>query len=307
MKWVTCYVLILVSENYRSPIDSLVDKVKKEYPSSSIVYLDRENYELGVKTLETEPLFSDRWLVLVNIKSPPESLLKLFDSDRFVTIFVFRNVDDMSAVSNKLTTLAIKHNVVDNTKVSKEALIHYVQTTLDVDITLAKYICGRHNYYAPKVMETVEFVSITGERDKEKIKKYTQRTGDVSYAAIFDYILGIGDIELKRVLSLVNRYKHGHKHLLDFIIDRFDVYLLIYRLAINGKLSYDNIKDYYDKNKDTFEKVPEYVLTKALDSMTHVSYDYLLLLSLLYKKEKTNTSLSSFIYLLKMSQEGRSV
>lgn len=308
-------MILLIYESYRSPVEKLSDKIRKLYPESGTVYVERDRTEDALKILSSMPLVKDQWLVFVNMKEPPDHLIIALNKPTNVVVFLFKVKDDMLVMGNRLSVLGIDYKHVDDTKVEDEDLQEYVMNSLDVDLELAKYICARHKYYIPKVMQTVDFCKLSGIKTKSGIKKYTQRSGDVSYQTVFDFVLGVPsrkkkkfskegsrDTKLKDVYELVRRYRHGHKRLLEFLNKRFAYYLMVYEAVLNGKLSFENVKEYYEKHREEYTEFPEYMVVRAIESMNSVSYDYLYMLSLLYQKEAKKTSLGSFLLLLQMSE-----
>jgi hypothetical protein len=295
---------IILAEENRYPIGSFIDQVKQKFPSSSTVFVNKNNVLDAMKVISRSPLLTEGWLVIINVKDISEGLISSFNVERNITIFVVRNNDELHETARKFIGANLQYKVVDNLNPSKETVELYIMEELKVDKELARYIARRHNYYLQKISESVEILKELPNISKEVIKKYTEKTGDLSYNAMFDYIIGADEeINPARVGRLVHKYRFGVEFMAKFIVKKFDLYLMVYDEVMTGKLSMENYKEYYEQHKVSLKEVNEYSLRKAIEATTMVSYEKLFYLSQLYKREaESGANVISLMGLLRLSK-----
>lgn len=303
-------MIVLVYEDFKTINKSILGALKERVPKSATMYSSGDNIDSIVTSLSTKPIMSEKWLVIVTVRELKKPLLRLANYDALV-VFLFRRKGDFDTALETVNTEGIQCSAINNMLVSKETMLAYVETEANVPADIAKFICYRHNFYQQKVMETVEFINLTGIRDKKAISEYTRASNSITYQEVFDYIIGVRKeafirrnlerkVTPKKVYSFLYEYRFGYKHLLKYIVKRMELYLIVFNEAIVGNLSLENYSD-YKRTVESLEKQPDYLIKRALQDMQWISLDHLFLLSALYEKELDNGSLFSFINTVSLS------
>lgn len=295
---------IILAEEINFPLGSFIDQVKKKFPSSCVVNMNRNNTDEVLKTVKSPPPVHELWLVLASLRNPADDILNKLDNEHTVNVFVVRSKEELTEWSRKLSVLQIQFKIVNNLDVPKPDVVEYVMKELGVDYELAKYICGRHRYYLPKITSSVLTLKHLPKVTKATIRKYTSAYNDMSYDALFDYVIGVDErVSHNKAISLVHKYRYGVEYIVKFLVKRFEMYLYVYEEMMLGKLSFDNYKDYYAEHKSDMKDFSEYRMKMAIESFGKVSYDKLYYLSSLYKRElEQGVSVLSLLNLLRLSK-----
>jgi len=294
---------IILAEDRNYPIGSFIDLVRKEFPHSSCITLTDNNYLDMRKSIKTPPLLTKGWFVLVFVNKLTTDILQYVNVEDNVTIFVVRSNEELAEVERLFAIADIRPKIVNNLKPEQSKVLKYIRQELGVDLGLAKYIAKRHRYYLPKVFESVEVLKVVPKITRDSVKRYTRASSDMTFPGLFDFIIGVGKFDYNRASTLVSSYRYGGDFLFKYTLKRFKLYLMLYDKILEGSLSIDNYKAWYEANKKELKDISEHLVKKVLEAFGEVSYDKLWYLSNLYQSEyDKGASVGSFLAILSISE-----
>lgn len=254
-------------------IEPFLSKVKG-YPNSSKLNVNKNNYFECLKILESPPVLTKKWLVIISPRLSSKQIASIMERDN-------NNVVSLSSklkwqeMCEELKEHGIPYKLLDNLNPPKEVILDYIQRELKVDLELAKYIGGRHRYHLPKVMESVTLLSDLDVITKKAIREYTTRFKNVWISSITENILGIDTkTSKKRLVELLYDFRFGFDYVLSTIKSELDLYDYVYSQIINGELTLENYLDYTSYNKK-YNDLPDFKKLRLIESFDVVSYDKL--------------------------------
>lgn len=301
-------MIIILAEEMRYPIGSFIDRAKKTFPVTSIINCTRDNYEAVVKRVSKPPSLSRGWLIFANLgaRNLSSALVSDLEREHNSVIFIVRNRDSLREFSITLEELGFSYETVDNLSPSKELIVNYVLSQLNITEKDATYLVNRHNSYLQKISESVEILRPLPKVTRADIKKYTQRSADISFDDLFKYIIGQEQISHGSAVSLVKRYRYGIKFLVKFITGRFEFYEKVYDYVLSGQLSLINYIEFVNERKQEFKSVSQYNVKTAVEAVGIVSHEKLIQLKAMYDKElEGEPSVLGVLGLLELSKLGR--
>lgn len=279
-------------------INSFEDKLKT-FPRTSTLKLNKSNLKEVMDTIETPPLFTPVWLVIVSTKLTEKQLKTLVSKDNIFVLINCNSKKSYEDLREQLISCGVKYSLVDNSTATKLELIAYCKRELGIDDETAKYLCKRQNYILNKVVNCVLTLSVFDIVDKKVIKEYTTRMQSTSLLDLVDYILGVAKRKkYKALVSLVYDYRYGFNYLLEFTKGELKNRLEVYDLIGSGELTLDNYKTYLMENK---LKYNSYFVFRVLEDYKHISYDKLYLLyNAVCKIPQDRSSIYKYLRLLEM-------
>lgn len=304
---------IILAEDYRYPIGSFIEQVKKKFPPTSIVYCNARTAEDVLKKIKLPPVFSPSWLIISTARGLGDYFFTKPHSDRDYTVYVVRTEEESELLWRKFKSLGIDFKRIDNLHPSDSELMNYVIDNLGLKYRDAEFLINRVRKSPARLAQAVDILSTLPSVSKKDIERYVEPRTDLSFNRMFEYIIGqpppvipgqkwISQTKESKVFDLVKQYEYAPKFLMNFIVTRFEHYLLVYDKALLGLLDMANYKEFIKSNSE-FEKVSEYTVKRALEALGHVSYGLLYNLYLLYKKElEEGARLIPFLTLLSLSK-----
>ena len=304
---------IILAESNRYPIGSFLDKVKEGFPRRSILSGNKENIGEILKIVKEPPVFSDYWLVIIIAKGISVDIIKRLSEYNHLFIYVVRNKGELDLLALTLKSHDISYKIVDNLVPPKEVVVSHISKELKVSKPLATYIYNRHKGSLSKIWESIEVLSGLPKVTRKDVMRYTERNILVSYDDLFSYILGDNKVSTPwgikervsyvKVLKTLYRYRYGVKSVVKFLVDRFESYLKIYDLIIEGELSRSNVTEYFSENYSNFKTMTEWQFKSAVRSFDVVSYEKLYMLYQMYLREyKEGPTLIGVLSLLRISK-----
>lgn len=274
---------IIVREDPKYTINSFLEKVYKLFPYSSRATINRSTFNDVLKIITNKPMLTGNWVVTVYPKGLSNAQLKELTSINNVNIYKITSKVDLETLTNTFKSLGILFKYVDTLNVPKEDIIAHVVEELNTTVENAKYICSRHRYYLPKILESVAILSTFDKIDKATIKEYTERFNTISLYDLVDYLLGASDnVNIKKVTKLLYDYRFGFEFLINFIKEELGKYNTVYSYIESGELSIANIKQFLEikRTEKPFNNMTEYRLKHIISSYSLVSFDKLWFITL---------------------------
>lgn len=312
-------MLFILAEDYNYPIGSYIDKLKEKFPPRSTIRASHDNLVEIRKKIQRPPMLTAGWLVLVFIKDLKANQVKTLDVPGNLIVFVSRDRETFNEHTRVLKEYLLgkddKLTIINNLDPERSAVEKYVMNELQVSYELSKTICRRHRYYLPKVHESVEILKTVDKITKTTIEKYTERSADITYFRIFDYVIGtkitttlhdgsqvLVGVKRKKVYKYLETHPYGSARLGKYLLERFKVYLQIYKLRESGIVSLSDYKEYYEKHRVDMKGIDINTLRSALESYQYVSYEKLYFLYCLYEKNEGNFDRIKLLELLEFSK-----
>lgn len=262
---------ILVLENNKCLV-SYVEKFKS-VPNSSRLYVSTKNYKDAVTKIFSKPILTQNWMVTISSQLPITLMLNILENENNINIIETSTKQKFNDIKGKLLRENVEFKTYDNTKVDKNDCIKYVQSELRIDRDLRKYICDRHYYYFPKIIESVYILSGVDKITKPIIRKYTYER-NVYIQDITDTLLGINPKQVESV-DLIYEYRYGFKFLLHIIKNDLELYQYIFTEISAGYLSLMNYRN-YETDNEYFLSSSLYRREQIINSYKSLSFDKLL-------------------------------
>lgn len=299
-------VIILEDRLYK--INSLLTLVDGKYPKSSVLSLNSENTKHVLKSIEREPLLTDTWLVKVYAKVSDEVIEILSKAKNVTTMYVFYSRKMYEEFIQRMMGLEIPFKIHDSTKLNETDLIEYTMNMLDIPCETAKYLCKRHRYYLPQIMNSINILSALDVVTIEDIKNYTTKYGDVSFdrlsLALAGYInpKDMNKTTIRKYVALIGDYRFGIEYMIDSMRMRINNMFRLYEYIDFGELNITNIDEFYLEHKKELKGVSKYFIERVIELRSQISAEYLYLVKCNIDSLKPNRNpIYKMINILKMS------
>lgn len=268
-------MIIVLLENKVYAIESLIGKIKSEFPKSSILEVNRSNRFEMLKLSETTPLLTDGWIILCSERLNILQILPFTKNSKNLVVINATNTSK-SDIINCLEDNKLEFSLVDNINVSKETLIKYVSNTLSLSEKDSKTLCNKCNNYLPYVLESVTLLQTLG-RDvtRNDVLKFIDKRTTLNVHSLFLHLIGYRVLEETLVSTYLYDFKYAFSYMKTKLLAYLDDSIYIYTLIESGLLGGDNYKTYqYDKKLT----ISDYTL-KNLVLYVHkeISFEVLLL------------------------------
>lgn len=282
---------IILLEDNRFPIDSFLQKVYERYPRSSILHVNNRNFSDVLPILNDKPLLTRNWCLIISDKLNGNQYSKLMKGDN-LNIIHLSNKNKFPEMKNLIFELGFKATYVNNLQPDKEKIIDYVKDSLNIEYSEAKYICGRHRYHIPTIVNTISVLSTFDVVDRKTIKNYTTRFGTISLYSLTDKILGLDNkITKQQMVKLIHSYRYGFSFILSFLVKELEKFLCVYDYMERGLIGLDNYLDFEPDMEDkVFKTISEFQLKKIINAYSVLSFDKLYFIYLHVKKIKPKQS-----------------
>lgn len=262
---------IIVLENDKC-LEPYITKFK-DVPNSSRLYITPNNFNNASSKLKTPPILTHKWLVIISSRLSESQLLGICSDSENINIIETETKLKFNDVKNIFLTNDIEFKVFDNTKTSKTDCILYVQTKLKLDEADRKYLCKRHGYYFPKIVESVHILSGMDNIDRKVIRQYTEARS-IYISQITDTLLGVKNLN-KASVDLIYEYRYGFKFLLSVILNDLALYEFIFTEISSGFLDLTNYREYKTDN-ELFNNASLYRKETIINTYRSLSFDKLL-------------------------------
>ena len=236
-------VIVLMEDSVYS-IDSFLKKIYSRFPVTSVLNVDKRNLNESLSKMETQPLLTDGWAIIVNKRVSISQSIKFCNSDSNLVV-LWINPKDKMEVELKLNENKIKYRVLDNLNVSKDALITYTCNELNLDTKEAKTLCNRCNNYLPYVLESVTLLKSLGRDVKRKdILKYIEKKNQINAHSLFLYFIGYKYYDSSQVSTYLYDFRYAFSYIKESLLKYLEDAIEIYLLMEQGFLGADNFKSY---------------------------------------------------------------
>lgn len=252
--------IVLIEDPIYS-IDSLKESVKKSFPISSQITINRKNYYESLKLVKTSPLLTEGWAIILSSSLSIKQCSLFCTDDKNVVLIEVRPRNKEEYLSS-LNDIGVEFSVVDNVHVGKDRLVKYCIDELYLSKKDSITLCNRCNNYLPYVTESVTLLKSLGKGvSRSDILKYVNKRSSFNIQSLFLHLIGFNRKESDTVACFVYdfRYAMGYikKSLLAYLEDCINIYIYME----NGLLGADNYKDFGYPNKLT---VSEYLVKKII-------------------------------------------
>ena len=287
---------LLVLDNDKS-IEPYLVKFK-DIPSSSRIYITAKNYQKVISKLNTRPVLTPYWLVIISPRLSISQILSVLGFANNLNIIETATKTSFTDMRAALLNQNVEFKILDNTKVDHNDAINYVLQNLKIEVDDRKYLCKRHGYYFPKIVESVKILSGFNEITRPLIRKYTD-SKTVYISQITEVLLGIGKTTKPAAVDCIYEFRHAFKYLLNTISEDLDLYIFIFGEVSSGFLSLVNVRD-YECDDSAFKAASVYKREKIVNAFRNVSFDRLLYIKtqidLIEPKSSSIYKLISLIY-----------
>lgn len=269
-------MIIVLFESPSNIILSVVDKMKKGFPKSSIQYIGAEEKVTDILAkFQRKPLFSKGWLIECAVKVPVGVIQKL-DSD--TNVIVVRTTS-AQARDELLKKLPPETKLIDNYIPQREDVVEWIEEELKCGYYLANMIYTRTKGRLPQVMESVGILSLQDNVTEYSIKRFVQQNKKVSLQDVVQFLLGIqrGSVKKQDVLRVIKGYQYAISFLIPFLIKQLDFYVLVFQYALSEELSLVNYREFYETSQEEgISELSVYQLKRILEAFGKVSLRYIL-------------------------------
>lgn len=276
-------IVILEDSNYC--IEPFISQFSK-FPNSSKITINSSNYFESVQLLKTPPVLTKDWLVLVSPRLSVNQMKSVFGLGN-LNIVAVSTKGKFEEIVQEFKDEGIKFRTYNNLQPPKDKVLDYVMKELQISYELACYICNRHKFYLPKVMESVAILETLEEINKKSIQSYTVRYNSVWLTSITDKLLGIEKTKNKKIVECIYRYRYGFDFLLKSIKKDLDIYEYAFSEISMGYLSLENYRDFESEYKG-FKNLSNFRKLKIVESFEHLSYSKLYFIKLKVEAIESN-------------------
>jgi hypothetical protein len=255
------------------------------------LYLGKDDSEKIEKIISKPPALTAGWLLIVNSKGLSLDFLTSLGTDKDTIVFITYSQEEYEKLFISFDSVQFSFISVNRLKPKEEEILEYIQNSLNITHKLANMIYKRHKGYIPKIVESVLILSSLDNVRRVDILKYVQPSINLTWKDLFDHAIGVENKSISSIKELLFRYRFANKKLFTFMINRFEFYIMIQEEVFSGTLTLSNYKEYYSKNSNSasFKKFSPFDVKKAIESVGVVSYDKLILLYYLYRKNKDSS------------------
>lgn len=263
---------ILVLDNNKS-LEPYIVKFK-DIPTSSRIFVSPRNYNKVISKLDSRPVLTQYWLVIISSRLSISQMTHILSLKQNINIIETATKTSFQTLREELLNQDIDFKVLDNTKVDKSDAIRYVIKNLNIEIEDRKYLCKRHGFYFPRIVESVKILSGFDKIDRKLIRKYTE-SKIIYISQITEVLLGVGNVSKSEAVDCVYEFRYGFKYLLRTISDDLDLYIFIFNEVSSGFLSLMNVRE-YECDNSAFKAASIYKREKIINAFRNVSFDKLL-------------------------------
>ncbi len=278
---------LLLAENSNYCIEPFMERLSS-IPNSSKITINTRNYFECLQLLKTSPVLTQKWLCILSHRLSLSQMKSILEKDN-LNIIMVENKAKFSELSQALLEEGIQFKSYNNLQPPKDKVIEYVHKNLKVDYDTAKYICGRHGYYLPKVFESVAILENVDDIDKKSIQSYTQRYNSVYLTSITDKLLGLDKISTKKIVECIHRFRYGFDFLLKSIKKDLDIYEYVFTEISFGSLTLENYLEFQGEHKG-YNSLPDFRKKKIILSYEKLSYEKLYFIKLKVEAIESNPS-----------------
>lgn len=265
---------IILLENEKIDIGSMMRKLYDKFPPSSRISINKNNFSEVILSVKDRPILTKNWLVTISPRLTTKQIQKVMEIEN-VNVILLSDKTKLDKLKDELIPLNLNIKIVDNLNPSKDEILEYVMETLDISLADAKYLCNRHRMYLPSIMNSVQTLASLDIVDKYAIQEYTRKRLGVNLSTITDNLLGLEPNKKKQVIELIYDYRFGLDYLLKYILEDLRKYKLVFRLVEEGELTLENYDTYslpdIDKDVKLFKKISDRRKYNMVKSYSKVS------------------------------------
>lgn len=275
---------ILVAENRNNCLKSIIVDLRSKFPNPSIITVNSDNYYEVLKILETKPILTKGWLVMLHPKLSVQQMAHIMDMGNLNVIHI-SNPHKAKELHESLVENGVECRYFDNTQATKEDLVAYVESNLNITYEDAVYLVNRHignrdKANVSKVIHSVTILSTLDKVTKKEIQNYTTRFNSVGVPQLVERILGLPNPRnTKQLVEVIYKYKYGFGHLLKYIKKEINLYISLFDLIRTGDLDLTNYQTFEFTDKE-LKRLAPYKIKKIIESYSYLSYDKLYLIKL---------------------------
>lgn len=278
---------LLLAENPNYTIEPFMDRLGT-VPNSSRMTINSRNYFECLQLLKTQPVLTKKWLCDINPDLSLSQMKTILSKDNLNIIRV-KSKAKFNELSQDLLEEGIKFRTFNNLEPPKEKIIEYVHNTLKIDYDTSKYLCNRHRFYLPKVMESVAILENVDNVDKKAIRNYTVRYNSVYLSSITDKILGLENVSNKKIIDCIYRFRYGFDYVLKSIKKDLEIYEYVFTEISFGSLTLENYLEFHGEHKG-YNSLPDFRKAKIIKAYEVLSFDKLYYIKLKVEAIESNPS-----------------
>ena len=278
---------LLLAENPNYTIEPFMERLNT-VPNSSRMTINPRNYFECIQLLKNQPVLTKKWLCDINPRLSISQMKSILEKDNLNIIRV-ENKAKFEELSQTLLEEGVKFKTFNNLQPPKEKIIEYVHKSLNLDYETSKYLCNRHKFYLPKVMESVSILENVENVDKKAIQNYTVRYNSVYLSSITDKLLGLEKVSNKKIIECIHRFRYGFDFILKSIKKDLEIYEYVFTEISFGSLTLENYLDFHGEHKG-YNALPDFRKLKIIQAYEKLSYDKLYFIKLKVEEIDSNSS-----------------
>lgn len=244
-------MIYLCIEDKRAPI--FTERVRGCFPNSSIIKLNKWNFKNSIKFLNnSKPILSNTWLVLVNLSELKESQIENLSGIKYSTIIVYCSEQNCKFLYGIFRKFIDSDNIkIINVKVfSREQASEYVKSKIRIEDEALNSLVKDKNFM-PRIEESLTILKTLDKTvTKKDIDKYININSIPATAYdLFYSILKIGNKSHKDLVIFLYNFRYASSYIFKQLDLFFSESLNIFDLCSSGKLTLDNLDNYFKSKK----------------------------------------------------------
>lgn len=283
-------MLVCLIESETNVINPVLGKLIANFPKEYVYNIrSRKLTSEELSMLKSKPLICSQWCIVIHCDSFSRDTALSLATNNFV----------IWQVSSKATATKIKGSsqdikIVDNSRVSKDEVVAWIQKELavvnnttgkvtTVNRKTAEYLYNRVDGYIEYLIQAVSVLKFELNREeqyvlsKELINRYVTKVSPVKRYHILNIIFGLECKYSKEMVTIyLSRCLYEWKSLKDYLLSEIKDYKTIFEYEMSGELNLTNILEFMKEHNSV--SLTDMKVRNILLAHKKMSYERLLFL-----------------------------
>lgn len=237
-------MIFVVLENTIDEICSVAGEIKKRYPATAQIYVNKKTTQGSLSRYAHPPLITGGWVFLCDsrISSTMVQALSRLEGKNII-LFTPTNTAELLVVENMLQQANLPYKIVDNHKPSCDKVVKYIQQELpSATKEVAKYIYKRYGGYMPNIVVTVDSLKRFSSVTAYTVRKYGVARHEHTLYELADYLIGVNTkLAYEDAVRVVYEYQFASQYLLKYLSNTVDVYVSVFNKLAAGAITVDEV------------------------------------------------------------------
>lgn len=285
-------MIILVVENKYNSVNSFIDKYSSQYPKNAIVRVNNKWSEFDM--LKQPPLFSSGWLLVSSGKLSAKVAQRIDRQNTQANTLLISIGSKVQLEELRKEYSDLDYKVVDNSVVSDDVAIKWVQDKLECTTEIAEEVVERANGRVRTLVEGTTNLSALKAITKSDVRKYVKKVNPRNADYVWEYVLGWNDRKFSDVVNVVYDFRYGCRWLIDHTIHKlWQVYKVFNAMELQG-MSLSNYIEFVKVTDDKeLSKMSNYQIKRIMDRYGEVSIQYIYYMIVRLSSIPTNSLITS--------------